>query len=185
MQIGRRQGRSRWRGFVGLAAGLAVLCTMLVLFVTIMEAWREHLQAQWPQTTARIQQCDLELYQSDERHAYYIACRIAYRVGAEEIAAEIRSGFAPSPGALAWPDPRARLAQLQNWVDQHPPGMPISVHYDPSNPQKAVLVATDMPLGGPRTPANLRLLGFSATICALLLPLAWLVRPPSGARLPS
>ncbi len=66
---------------------------------------------------------------------------------------------------------------LQAWVDTHPTGTPITVHYRPNYPQKAVLVATDMPLGGPRTPGNLKLLGITAAACAALLAIAWLARP--------
>jgi hypothetical protein len=70
---------------------------------------------------------------------------------------------------------------LQEWVDEHPQGTPIEVGYDPVNPKKAVLVATDMPLAGPRTPNNLRLLGFSAASCVVLLTIARIARPRNTA----
>jgi hypothetical protein len=70
---------------------------------------------------------------------------------------------------------------MQEWVDEHPPGTPIAVHYDPANHKKAVLLATDMPLGGRRTPANLRLMGFFAGSCVLLLAIARIMKPSSGA----
>ena len=34
----------------------------------------------------------------------------------------------------------------------------VVVHYDPADHVKVALVATDMPLGGPRTPSNLKVL---------------------------
>jgi hypothetical protein len=73
---------------------------------------------------------------------------------------------------------------MQDWVDEHPPGTSIAVHYNPADPEKAILTVTDMPLGGLRTPSNVRLLGFTATICALLLGIARLARPSSGAGQP-
>jgi hypothetical protein len=73
--------------------------------------------------------------------------------------------------------PRSFAQQLQEWVDEHPEGTPIAVHYDPANRKKAVLVTTDMPLGRPRTPDNLKLLGFFAVSCAVLLTVARVARP--------
>jgi hypothetical protein len=101
MPAPREEGRLRWRGLVGLAGLFAALCTIFALVVTIAEAWQEHAQAHWPQITAHLQRCDVELYQSDERSGYYVDCRIGYLVGAEEIAAKIRSGLTPAPGGLA------------------------------------------------------------------------------------
>jgi hypothetical protein len=69
---------------------------------------------------------------------------------------------------------------MQEWVDEHPPGTPIAVHYDPANHKKAALVTTDMPLGGPQTPDNLKLLEVTAGICALLLAIAALTRSSYG-----
>jgi hypothetical protein len=59
-------------------------------------------------------------------------------------------------------------------------GTPIAVHYDPANPKKAVLVATDMPLAGPSTPNNLKLLEVTAGACVLLLAIAAITRSSSG-----
>jgi hypothetical protein len=69
---------------------------------------------------------------------------------------------------------------VQQWVDEHPPGTPIAVHYDPADHKKAVLVATDMPLGGPRTPDNLKLLEVTAGSCVLLLAIAGITRSSYG-----
>ena len=74
------------------------------------------------------------------------------------------------------------VVTVEDWVDAHPQGMPIAVHYDPANPKKAVLVATDMPRGGPRTPNNLRLLGIAALSCVVLLTIARVGRPRFAKR---
>jgi len=55
------------------------------------------------------------------------------------------------------------------------------VHYDPANHKKAALVTTDMPLGGPPTPNNLKLLEFSAVSCVVLLAIARIARPRTTA----
>jgi len=165
---------------LGLFAGL---CSILALVVTLAEGWQEHAQAQWPDATARVQTCGVDLYTHDSE-AYWIDCRISYLVGGldghEEIVTEVHSRTTPAPRRVIWQYPAAPIGLMQEWVDEHPPGTPIAVHYDPSNPKKAVLVTTDMPLGGPRTPNNLRLLGFFAGSSALLLAIARMMRPASG-----
>ena len=178
----------RWWGWVGLMGLFAGLCTIFALIVTAAEAWQEHAQAQWPEVTARIQQCRVEYSKGSQAGAldnrsgyYYIVCRISYLLGTEEIAAGVHSRSAPAPNLLTKNDPWAKVNQLQSWVDAHPRGKPIAVHYDPANHRKAVLVATDMPLGGPRSPANLRLLGILAAASVVLLTIARIARPPSGA----
>ncbi len=165
---------------LGLFAGL---CSILALVVTLAEGWQEHAQAQWPETTARVQSCSVDIY-TRRSEAYWIDCRISYLVGGlggdEEIVAEVHSRTTPAPSKVIWQYPSAQIGIMQEWVDEHPPGTPIVAHYDPANHKKAVLVTTDMPLGGPRTPNNLRLLGFFAGSSALLLAIARIMRPSSG-----
>ena len=85
----------------------------------------------------------------------------------------VRSQSSLTPAKIIWEfDPgRAQhiVDQMQQWVDAHQPGTRIDVHYDPSSPGSAALVATDMPLGGPQTPGNSRLTAGLAAICATLL----------------
>jgi hypothetical protein len=65
---------------------------------------------------------------------------------------------------------------MQQWVAAHNAGAPLTVHYKPADPTRAALLATDMPLGGARTPSNLKLLGGTAAIFAVLCAAAYLVR---------
>jgi hypothetical protein len=161
---------------LGLFAGL---CSIFALVVTVAEGWQEHAQAQWPEAMARVQGCGVDLY-TYQSEAYWIDCRISYLVGAEEIVAEVHSRTTPAPRRLVWQYPAGQIGLMQEWVDQHPPGTPMAVHYDPANHKKAVLLATDMPLGGPHTPSNLKLLEVAAGSCVLLLALARITRPSSG-----
>jgi hypothetical protein len=169
--------RERWRGFVLLAACFAGLCTVFLLVATVAEAWREHVQAQWPEAMARVQRCAVEHYRESAgggSEGYFISCRVTYPADAEAITATIRSGRVLSP---AWPDPSAKIERLNDWVDAHPSGAPIAVHYNPAHHDNAVLVTTDMPLGGSRTPGNVKLMGGVAAICVALLAIVAITRP--------
>jgi hypothetical protein len=177
------QNPPRWRvwvGLLGLLGVLAGLCTVFALVVTAAEAWVEHAQAQWPKATARVQRCDLDIY-THKPESYWMDCTLSYTVRGEEIVSHVHSRSTPAPRRVIWQYPARQFEQLQEWVDEHPEGTPIAVHYDPANHKKAVLVVTDMPLGGPRTPANLRLLGFFAASCVLLLAISRVARPRGAA----
>lgn len=172
-----------WRGWVMLMAGFLGLCTIFALLVTAFEAWQERAQAQWPEATASIQSCGVRVRRRGysgpyDSHggAYSIRCRVRYRVGAEEAEAIVYSTSVRAPNLLNRQDPWAAVRVLQGWVDTHPAGTPIAVHYDPHHHQKAALIATDMPLGGPRTPRNVKLLEITAAACATLLAIAYLAR---------
>ncbi len=168
-----------WLAVAGLGL-FAGLCTIFVLVVTVAQGWQEHAEAQWPQATALVQRCGLDIYTHKPAEAYWINCRISYLVGAEEIVAKVHSRTTPAPQRVIWQHPANQFGFMQEWVDQHPPGTPIAVHYDPANHSKAVLVVTDMPLGGPLTPANLKLLKLTAGICVLLLAIAGITRSSCG-----
>jgi hypothetical protein len=177
---GKSQNPAGWRGYVTLVAyflGLtAVLCTIFALVVTAAEGWAEHVQAQWPQATASVQRCGLDIY-VHKPESYWIDCSVSYTVRGDDIVSHVHSRSTPAPRRVIWEYPAGQFEQLQQWVNQHPAGTPIGVHYDPANHAKAVLVTTDMPLGGPRTPDNLRLLGAFAVSSAVLLGIARVVRP--------
>ena len=174
------QNLPRWRGlvvlllvFFGLTAGL---CTVFALVVTAANAWVEHAQAQWPEVTARVQRCGVDIY-THKPEAYWIDCSISYVVRGEEIVSHVHSHSTPAPRRVIWQYPAGQFDKMQEWADAHPERTPIVVHYDPANHKKAVLVNTDMPRGGPDTPNNLRLLGFFALFSALLMMGARIARP--------
>jgi hypothetical protein len=169
----------RWQGIVALMGLFAGLCAVFALTVTVAEGWQEHSQAQWPVTTARVDKCGLHQSSTGRRDRYYIDCRLSYVVGVEEIVAKVYSSSVPS--ATVWQYPPNQIGPLQEWVGNHVQGAPIAVHYNPGNPKKAVLVATDMPRGGPHTPDNLKLLGIAALSCVVLLTIARVARPRSAA----
>ncbi len=180
------RSQPKWRRLVTLLVGVfglfAGLCTIFALIVTTALAWSEHAQAQWPAATASVQRCGVDLYTHTRGHeAYWIDCSITYTVRGEEIISRVHSLSTPAPQRIIYQFPAGQFERMQEWVNEHPAGTPIEVHYDPANHAKAVLVETDMPRGGPQTPDNLKLLGFFAVSCALLLTIARIARPRGAA----
>lgn len=171
------------QGLIGLMGVFAGLCALFALVITVAEAWRERRQAAWPETTARIQQCSVKQHQgfrrSSPRYTAYIECRISYAIGAEELVTKVRSHSIPAPHQGSWQYPPADIGPLQVWVNGHRSGSTMLVHYDPADHEDAVLIGTDMPASGPRTPNNLRLLTIAAIACAVLLTMARMLRPTS------
>jgi hypothetical protein len=175
MTEGQTTGRGiavqpRWRVVLNLLGGFAGLCTLFALVTTALGAWVEHTQARWPEAAARIEKCRLDPTSTGRRDRYYINCLLSYEVGDKEILARVDSARVPGP--QVWQYPRGQFERLQEWVDEHPEGTPIAVHYNPANPKKVALVVTDMPGAGPRTPSNLKVLCVFAAACAVLLGMA-------------
>jgi uncharacterized protein DUF3592 len=157
------------------------LCTLFVLVITCVQAWQEHEQSQWPQMMATVDQCGLPRTTTSRRKSLHIRCRIRYEIGFEQLTATIFSGTVPPPEVAQYPP--NQIGPLEDWVSQHPPGTPISVRYDPSNHQRIVLAANDMPpYRGPKTPNNLKLLAGFGIGFLVALTVARLTRPPSGWR---
>jgi hypothetical protein len=100
---------------------------------------------------------------------------LSYAVGSEQHAAHVYSTTVPP--AKDWQYPRDQIGPFEQWVDEHPPGTPIVVRYDPANYKKVVLTATNMPHGGPRTPNNVKLLQVCAGTFLVLLTIARITRP--------
>jgi hypothetical protein len=171
--------RSILRAVVGLLALLSILCTLFALVVTAFEGWREHIEAQWPEVTARVQGCAVALFPrsiSNPKH-YVIECDIRYPIREQMLRSTLRSRSTPVPSRLIWAYPADTFDRMQQWVAGHPAGTPLKVHYDPADPTQTGLLATDMPRGGARTPGNLKLLGGTAAICVVLLAAVYLARP--------
>jgi hypothetical protein len=168
-----------WRGIAGLLGVFAGLCAIFALVVTVIEAWQEYVQARWPETAARIENCTMHQSSTGRRDRYYIDCYLSYVVDDQRFG--LRAYSSRVPAATVWQYPANQIGPLQEWVDAHPQGTPAVVRYDPANHRKAVLAATDMPRGGTHTPNNLKLLAFFAAMCAVFLGIVRITRPKSGA----
>lgn len=181
---GELENLPKWRrlvltlaGFFGLFTGL---CVVFLLLVTAALAWEDHAHAQWPEAMAQIERCDLDQYSPDPKY-YRIDCSVNYTVHGEEIVSHVYSRTTPDPLHVIWEYPKPMFERLEEWVDAHPKGTRIAVHYDLANHRKAVLIVTDMPLGGTQIPGCLRLLEVAAASCAVLLTIVRILRPRSIA----
>lgn len=180
-----RPGRQlRWVAIVALAYVFA-LFTAFAVVASAGQSWVEFRHRQWPAASARIERCEVKPYQSStgrrrEHSAYYIACEISYEAArGQVVTATINSRRVTSP-ELAWPDTGPQISQMRWWVDRHPAGAVLEVHYDPANQRHAVLTSTDMPLAGPQTTNNIKLILVFAGAYGVLSIIGKAVRPPSA-----
>lgn len=169
--VGATKGQVLWRGCVAALGVFAGLCAIFAFVETAVQAWQDHARAQWPEVIARVQKCAVVRY-SYKLETFRIDCHITYPAGAEEVASEVYSLLTPAPRRVIGKHPAAQVEQMEDWIEKHPQGTPIIVHYDPADHTKAGLATTDMLLAGPRTSGNLKLLGFFAGACVLLLTIA-------------
>lgn len=171
-----QKGPLMWLGLMVLVV-LFGLCTIFASVVTATQAWQEHVQARWPEVTARVDRCGLEQKSTGRREGYHIHCRMSYAVGAERNVTNVYSRNVPSRNVSQYPP--NQIGPFEEWVDEHPPGTPIVVRYDPADHTKVVLVAANMPFGGPRTQNNVKLLEFLVGSFLVLLMIARITRPRS------
>jgi hypothetical protein len=139
----------------------------------VNDAWREHVELSWPQTTATIKKCSLDPYvplrSASRTPVWHIQCRLNYSAESIQIENNIRSRSTTA----GW---GGHIDLMAQWVAKHPSGSPIVVHYNPSDTKTAVLIDTDMPDAGPRTPNNLKLLLISSVAFVGLFTIARLSR---------
>jgi len=111
----------------------------------------------------------------DKYRRSHIRCRLSYEVDAGPYVTWVYSRTVPP--ADVWQYPPNQIAPFEAWVQEHPKGTPVELRYDPANPAKAVLAASDMPGGGPRTGSNVKLLGFFVGSFLCLLAFFRITRP--------
>jgi len=167
LNIQRQRGSMSVQAFFGFLSLFAALCTIFALGVTVAEGWREHAQSRWPAASASIQHCVLDTYvrvRSGARSTRSrITCDIQYAVNGEDVQTRLHSASSSSD---------RDISRMQHWVSEHRTGKSTEIHYDPSNSKNAVLTETDMPLAGPHTPNNLKLLTFAAVAFAAFYSIA-------------
>jgi hypothetical protein len=159
------------RRTLGVLVLFSGLCTVFALVVTAAQAWQEHAQERWPEATAHVDSCGLERTSSGEER-YHIRCRLGYVVGGEQNVTTVHSINAPSPGV--WQYPRNQIGPLEQWIDEHPPGTPILVRYDPANHTQ--VVSRDKLVGGPHTQSNLKVFEACVGSFVILLAIARITR---------
>jgi Protein of unknown function (DUF3592) len=158
-----------------LLAVLSGLCTIFALVTTAAQAWQEHAQEGWPKVSAQVEKIGMQRTSTRRRQSFNIRCRLSYAIGTEQHLATIYSATVPSSEVSQYPP--NQIAPFEQWVDQHPPGTPILVRYDPANHTKVMPVSDYMPRGGPHTPNNLKLLELFGGSFVVLLLIARIIRP--------
>jgi len=162
-----------WHGFIWLFGCFAGFLAIFSLVVTIFAAFQEYMQSYWPEATASIQNCSVKRQNTSEEDYYVIDCLIGYVVSDQIVMSHVLSRSLRAPERIIWElnagQTQQMLDKMREWVDAHPPGMLINVHYNPSSYGKSALVTTDMPLGGPQTQSNVAIaVGFAAISIAML-----------------
>jgi hypothetical protein len=163
-------------GFFGLFAGL---CTAFILVITVGVAWREHAQESWPEASATIERCSVDLKYldgpSDPDPTWWIECRIGFRTETDRIETTIHSGHRSNP-SQGYPE------LMDQWVDDHPSGSQIVVRYSPSDHKTAIPSRDYLPNGEPKTGYNLKFLMICFIACICLLVMAKLLRDRTKRR---
>jgi Protein of unknown function (DUF3592) len=159
------------RRTLGALVVFSGLCTVFALVVTAAQAWHEHNQERWPEVTAHVDTCGLEPTSSGEK-IYHIRCRLSYVVGGEQNVTTVLSMNVSSLGV--WQHPRNQIGPLEQWIDEHPPGAPILVRYDPASHTE--VVTTDKLVGGPHTQSNIKVFEACAVSFVILLAIARITR---------
>lgn len=169
-----------WRRLVfqasAVLAALAGLCTILASVATIMNARQEHAQAAWSQVTATIDNCKMAETSSASKR-YNIRCRLEFMADSQQVRATVYSIDVPPADAAQYP--RNQIAPFIDWVNAHPPGTPLVVRYNPVQTSKVVLAGDYMPMGGPQTPNDIKLIEACAGSFLVLLLIARITRPRS------
>lgn len=65
---------------------------------------------------------------------------------------------------------------MVDWINEHPAGSCIAIRWDPRNPARAVFDSLDIPLGGPRSPGDARIVALAVGLGVLALGLSALLR---------
>jgi hypothetical protein len=166
---GATKGSMSAAGLRGLLGPFAGLCTIFALVATSIGAWQEHVKKGWPAATATIQNCSLDPYLRKRVTYWLVACSIGYLANGVETKSKVRSRNITGD---------AEIHAMNLWIAQHGRGSEMEIHYDPGDAKKAVLTSTDMPMAGPQTSNNLRVLLVAFVLCVVMLTTARLFKRP-------
>ncbi len=157
-----RLGRSgRPGGYLSALAFLFLVCTLVIIVKTAMDAYHEKQHAAWPMVVATITKQTVRKIPAGSRGEWYIESALRYKVDGEELTASTRSR-----GGAFWEE-----SSMRRWSSQHPPGTTLLIRYDPQHRDSVALNpdANDMPESGPQVPGDLKaLLLFSFLSMALI-----------------
>jgi hypothetical protein len=134
-------------GFLKILGYIVVFCTLVLIAMTVIDAYKENVHAHWPGAVATITQQTVRQIPAGSRGQWYIESTVRFSVGGEEVRSSTRSG-----GGAFWEE-----FSMRRWASQHPPGTSLSIRYDPQHPGNIVPDAGTMPGSEPQAEQDLGL----------------------------
>jgi hypothetical protein len=158
-------------GLAGLFGLFAGLCAIFAACATLYDWHQETAQARWPVVSAIVDRADVVASRHSRSDGSAtmrnLRIRIHYEQNGQTTTATLGSRTVMS-------DDDYRL--LQAWTAQHRRGSQVEVRYDPSQPDRALLVSDEISPFSGRIHNDLVLLTIFAAACAGLLALAKFLR---------
>jgi uncharacterized protein DUF3592 len=133
--------------FLKVLGYILVFCTLVLIAMTAIDAYKENVHAHWPSAVATITQQTVRKIPAGSRGEWYIESSVRFSVGGEELRSSTRSG-----GGAFWEE-----FSMRRWASQHPPGTSLSIRYDPQHPGNIVPDAGTMPGSEPQAEQDLGL----------------------------
>jgi hypothetical protein len=166
--------------FLG-AGAFALLVGGIMLFAAALNGWHTYVaQHRWPLVHAVVQECKLDARarrRMPGRAVTYAVCGITFTDTAGQ---RVSGGFEslpayyerrPASGATS-----PGVDELRAWVDQHPAGSVVDVHYDPDWPPSAEPAGPPEIFDAYPTRGLLKFAGIAALVGILLIGGAALLR---------
>ena len=166
MALALRLGRSGQPiGYLSVLGFLFVLCALVMIAKTAIDAYRETKQAKWPSVVATVTQSNVrKTYRKG--YEWQIETEVRYLVDGKEQASSIHSRVASSG------DER----EMYRWVSQHPPGTQLPIRHDPDHQGTVVPDAGDMPETGSQVVGDLQMLLIFSVLSVALIAIGRVLR---------
>jgi hypothetical protein len=99
-------------GFLKVLGYILVFCTLVLIAMTAIDAYKENVHAHWPSAVATITQQTVRKIPAGSHGEWYIESTVRFSVGGDELRSSTRSG-----GGAFWEE-----FSMRKWASQHPPG---------------------------------------------------------------
>jgi hypothetical protein len=143
----RVEKSKRSMGYMKVLGYLFILCALVMIIVTMGDAYKEYRNAKWPRVSATITKQTVLHFMNGRHEAWRVESEVRYTVDGQEMTVNVSSGI----GNLL------EEKAMHRWAAQHPPGTSLVVRYDPQHHDTVVPdTAGDMPESGPQAPDDLK-----------------------------
>lgn len=162
----------RSMGYLKLLGYLFILCALVMIIATIVDAHKEYEHAKWPRVSATITEQTVRHFMNGRKEAWRIESLVRYAVEGLEMTANVSSGI----GNVL--DEKA----MRRWAAQHAPGTSLVVRYDPRHHDTVVPdTAGDMPESGPQARDDLKGILVFLILSAACMTISRLLERPKAA----